>query len=156
MRVDDAALRDRGQCEADEGAEGSAVLRHDLEGRVAAIVVRRQPWSIQASAIAVRVDSVPQSGGGGASTVQLWLAGVRSWFPAASVARTWNVWAPTLSPVRSTGEVQAANAAASSLHSKVDGFSLAENAKDALVLIVVAGGPESIVVCGASCQPARP
>ncbi len=33
------------------------------------------------------------------STVQVKLAGVGSVFPAPSVARTWNVWAPSVRPV---------------------------------------------------------
>ncbi len=37
-------------------------------------------------------------GGGGAVTVQAWLAGVGSTFPATSIARTWNVWLPTARP----------------------------------------------------------
>ena len=33
------------------------------------------------------------------STVQVWLAGVASVFPAGSVARTWKVWLPAVKPV---------------------------------------------------------
>jgi hypothetical protein len=45
------------------------------------------------------------------------------------------------------GEVHEANALPSSEHTKELG-SFAENARIALVLWVVAGGPELIVVCG--------
>jgi hypothetical protein len=105
------------------------------------------PWSIQLSAFAVSVCVEPQFGG--AWIVQEWVAGVASVFPAASLARTLNWCVPTASPVRSRGDVHAANGALSSEHSKVEPDSLEENVKLALVLVVVAAGPEPIVVSGA-------
>jgi hypothetical protein len=51
--------------------------------------------------------------------------------------------------VYSFGELQAVNGALSSEHSNVESCSFAENLKLALVLTVVASGPESTVVCGA-------
>ena len=33
------------------------------------------------------------------SIVHVWLAAVRSVFPAGSIARTWNVWLPAVKPV---------------------------------------------------------
>ena len=80
--------------------------------------------------------------------VQVWVAGVASVLPAGSVARTRKVCAPRARPVRSRGLVQAANGAASSEHSNVEPASVAEKAKVALVLCVVAGGADVIVVFG--------
>ena len=77
------------------------------------------------------------------------LAGVRSVLPAASVARTWKVCEPTARPEYALGDVQAANAAASSLHSNVEGVSDEEKENEALVSVVVAGGCAVIVVSGA-------
>jgi hypothetical protein len=51
--------------------------------------------------------------------------------------------------VYSAGEVQASYAAPSSEHSKVEPASLEEKVRVALVLVVVASGPEPIVVSGA-------
>jgi hypothetical protein len=63
-----------------------------------------------------------------------------------SVARTWKLSAPGASPVYPLGEPQAANAARSREHWKLEPASLAENLKAAPVLLVSAGGPKSIVV----------
>jgi hypothetical protein len=63
---------------------------------------------------------------------------------------------PTASPAYWRGELQAANAAPSSEHSKLKPASFAENEKDALVLVVVAGGAESIVVSGATLSIVQP
>jgi hypothetical protein len=67
--------------------------------------------------------------------------------PAESVATTWNSWPLTARPVYCRGEVHGPNAAPSSEHANVLA-SFAENARIALVLCVVAGGPELIMVCG--------
>ena len=83
------------------------------------------------------------------TTDHAYSAGDASVFPAASVAWTANVCGPTSNPVRSTGDVHAANAAASNEHSNVAPASLAENTNVAVVLVVEAAGPERTVVFGA-------
>ena len=57
--------------------------------------------------------------GGIVSTVNVRVAGVGSTLPAASRARTANVYSPSASAPRLCGDVHAANAAASSRHSNV-------------------------------------
>jgi hypothetical protein len=84
-----------------------------------------------------------------ARTVQVRLAAEASVFPAESVALTWKVCEPTVSELYSLGELQAPQAPESSLHSKLEPLSLAEKPKLAAVAVVVAGGPERIVVLGA-------
>jgi hypothetical protein len=54
---------------------------------------------------------------GGGAIVQPWLAGVASTLPAASTARTSNVWPPTARPESDRGLVQTAYAAPSTRHS---------------------------------------
>ena len=82
------------------------------------------------------------------STVNERLAGVGSTLPAASHARTSNVYAPSASAEVVCGETQVANAAAPTRHSKVDAGSL-ENANVGVESLVGPLGPESIVVSGA-------
>src|SRR4051794_8611458 len=65
--------------------------------------------------------------GGPVSTVKLRLAEVGSRLPAGSVARTSNVWAPSLSALIVVGELQAAKLSVSTRHSKLDADSLDEN-----------------------------
>ncbi len=62
--------------------------------------------------------------------------------PAASIARTEKVCSPSGRSPIDCGDVQAAKAAPSSLHSNFEPVSLEENVKE--------GGPPSIVVCGAA------
>ncbi len=69
--------------------------------------------------------------------------------PASSVARTWKVCAPSPRPVSVCGEAHAANAPASSAHSKLVPPSADEKAKVAPVALVSAPGPESTVAVGA-------
>jgi hypothetical protein len=82
--------------------------------------------------------------------VQVRLAGVASVFPAASVARTWNVCEPTASPEYAAGDVQAANAPPSSAHANDEPPSLDVNDNVAPCANVVAAGALVIVVSGAS------
>ena len=84
------------------------------------------------------------------STVQPWIAGVGSTLPAASFARTANVWGPFARALRVAGEVQAAKVAASWEHSKVLPASVLVKAKVAEALLVSAGGLVVIVVSGAA------
>jgi hypothetical protein len=88
--------------------------------------------------------------GAAVSIVQLWIAGVPSGLPAASLARTWNWWAPAARLVYCRGDEQAVKVAPSSEHSNVEPASLAEKEKLALVLDVSAGGAAPIVVSGAA------
>jgi hypothetical protein len=67
--------------------------------------------------------------------------------PAASVAWTWNVWLPSPSPLRAAGELQAANAPASTAHWKVAPASEL-NAKVALELVLGFDGVEVIETLG--------
>ena len=89
------------------------------------------------------------------STVHAHCAGVASTLPVRSRARTANECAASARPRYSSGEGQALNAAPLSEHSKVPG-SVEETAKPADVLPVRAGGPESIVVSGASASGGGP
>src|SRR5262249_23238521 len=84
-----------------------------------------------------------------ALTVHVYVSGVASVLPAASVARTWKVWLPLARPVYDTPLVHDVNAALSSLHSNVARHSLAWNVNAAVVLVEVDGGYVSIVVSGA-------
>src|SRR3954449_8012092 len=86
--------------------------------------------------------------GGGACTVHVRDAGDASTLPAASVARTSNVCAPTASPLKSRGDVHAPHTPPSSRHSNV-AASLAPNVKLAVVAVTVPDGPPVIVVSGA-------
>jgi hypothetical protein len=79
------------------------------------------------------------------STVIARLAGLMSVLPAAYVARTSKVWAPSVSAAVVCGEVQAAKGAASTRHWKLEPGSL----EIAYVGVLSVVGPESIVVCGA-------
>jgi hypothetical protein len=89
-------------------------------------------------------------GGGGAPvTSQFQLAGAWSTLPAMSVLRTLNECGPTARDVYDVAEVQAEKTAPSREQAKLLG-SDAENVNVAVVLSVVAGGPESIVVSGAT------
>ena len=81
-------------------------------------------------------------------TVQVAEAGVASVRPPA-VARAWNVYAPSARPVYAFGDEHAANASASSLHSKVEPAWVDVNENDALVLYVGVEGCAVIVVSGA-------
>jgi hypothetical protein len=78
--------------------------------------------------------------------VNVWVAGVGSGLPAASVATTSNVCEPSASVPRSRGDVHAANGPPSSRHWKVEPASFDEN-RNGLgpASIVVSGGVVSIV-----------
>ena len=84
-------------------------------------------------------------------TVNVCAAGVASVLPAASVARTWKVCEPSARAAVVRGDVHAANAAASTLHSNVDPASVAPKAKvgvvslvgEAIGVSVVSGGVRS-------------
>jgi hypothetical protein len=73
-------------------------------------------------------------------------SGVGSWFPAASVARTANVWPVGARFEYDAGLEHAANAAPSSEHWNVDAGSVEVNENCAVVDVVVSGGPSVIVV----------
>src|SRR5438552_279875 len=77
-------------------------------------------------------------------------AGVASTFPAASRARTSNVWLATARPEYACGDVHALHAAPSNRHSNAAPVSLALNANDAEVEVVVPDGPDESVVSGAA------
>src|SRR6266513_369974 len=83
------------------------------------------------------------------STVQVWLAGVASVFPAGSVARTSRVWLPSPSAPVVSGLVQELQLPPSIRHSNVEPGSLALNANAGVVSFEGLGGPPSIVVFGA-------
>src|SRR5918998_2191183 len=87
--------------------------------------------------------------GAAVSTVIIRLAGLVSVLPAASVARTSNVCAPSENAPVVCGEVHAAKAAASTRHWKLAPASL-ENPNVGVESPVSPVGPESIVVCGAA------
>lgn len=82
------------------------------------------------------------------ATLQVCVAAVASVFPAASVPQTLKVWDPIDNPVYVWGEVHAVREAPSRLHWNVELASLEVKAKEALVDVDVAGGPDVIVVSG--------
>ena len=92
------------------------------------------------------------SGGIGATTVHSWRSGVASTLPAASRARTRNVWSPRASAVTVWGEVQPVNETPSSEHSNVAPASSAEKVNVAVVASVGEAGPVSIDVSGATAS----
>src|ERR671914_763962 len=87
--------------------------------------------------------------GAAVSTVIVRLAGLVSVLPAASVARTSNVCAPSDNAPVVYGEVQAVKAAVSTRHWKPAPASL-ENPNVGVESFVSPVGPESIDVCGAA------
>src|SRR4051812_49047252 len=82
-------------------------------------------------------------------TVQVHVAAVASVLPAASVARTAKEWAPWPT-VSVRGDEQEANGPPSRLHSNVEPASVAVKAKSAAVFAVGSGGPEVMLVPGAT------
>ena len=96
--------------------------------------------------------------GGVMSRVKLCVAGVGSTFPAASVARTLNVWSPSASTPGENGDAQVAYWPSSSLHSNVEPSSV-DVKRNGLGpdVIVVSGGVVSTVKArdAAPTLPAR-
>ena len=86
---------------------------------------------------------------GRATTRHAWVAGDGSALPAASTARTRNVWSPSASAGYWTAESHGSNAPPSSAHSNVVPVSEAVNVRFASGLPVTAGGPNVTVVSGA-------
>ena len=82
------------------------------------------------------------------STVNDRLAGEASVLPAASVARTSNVCAPSDSAPVVNGEEQDANAAASTRHSNVEPASVAVKENVGVLSLVGPDGPAVMVVSG--------
>jgi hypothetical protein len=91
---------------------------------------------------------VTWTGPAGGSIVQLQAGGLGSTLPARSIARATKRWVPTPRPLKTGAAVQAVNDPPSSEHSNVAG-SFADSVKDAVVLVVLVGGPETIFVVGA-------
>src|SRR5918992_2265759 len=94
-------------------------------------------------------SSVVFGGGGGATIVQVWTAGVWSTLPARSVARTRSVCWASDRPVSSCGDSQSAYGPLSSEHSKRSTASSALSEKVAVVSIVGEAGPDRISGTGA-------
>src|SRR5205085_10705674 len=86
-----------------------------------------------------------RGGGTIVAIVQVFVAGVWSTFPAASLARTAKVCVPAASPEKLVGEGQAAKAAESSEQAKLEPASLDVKLKLALEELGE-GAPEVIVV----------
>lgn len=82
------------------------------------------------------------------SIAQVYGAGEASTFPAASFARTQNVWDPSASPVRSRGLAHAVQAPVSSLQSNVAPTSFDEKLKLALAVFERTGGVAVKLVSG--------
>src|SRR5206468_10899506 len=88
--------------------------------------------------------------GGVRSTVQVWLAGVASVLPAASVARTSKVWLPAVRAGEiDSGLVQELQLPVSMRHSKLEPLSSELKLKLGVVLLDGSDGFESMVVFGA-------
>src|SRR5438876_293666 len=68
--------------------------------------------------------------------------------PAASIARTWNLWWPSVRPVGVHCDEQADQGAASTLHWKVEPGSEEENANPSPGEVENGPGPASMVVSG--------
>jgi len=110
------------------------------------LVSRRTPVAPSAGVVLSTVGAV-------ASTVQVWLAGLLSVLPAASVTRTSKVYSPSVRLAYSLGEEQALNEPGVSpclvsLHSKVELSSEEEKAKLAED-VLTPDGAESMLVFGA-------
>jgi hypothetical protein len=82
------------------------------------------------------------------SIVHVFEAGVASTFPAASMARTWNVWLPAESPLKLWPLVQGPNAPASSAHWNVEPDSLDANWNAAVDWFVGSFGAAVMLVSG--------
>src|SRR4051794_2630348 len=95
------------------------------------------------------VGAVIATVGGPRSIDHVWLAGVASLFPAASVARTSKVWLPSASAAVVCGLVQALQLPPSTRHSNVEPASDEWNVNAGVAVLSSAGGAESIVVSGA-------
>ena len=87
-------------------------------------------------------------------TIHVLEAGVASVLPAASVARTENVWLPFTRTEYDAGELHVAKAAPSRLQANVEPVSLELNVKEALAVVTVPVGPPVIVVSGGVVSPA--
>ena len=86
--------------------------------------------------------------GGVVSTVNARLAGDASVFPAASVARTSKVCAPSASTADVNGVAHEANTPESTRHSNVEPDSVAVNENVGVLSLVAPDGPAVIVVSG--------
>jgi hypothetical protein len=89
--------------------------------------------------------------GGDVSTVNVRVAGVWSWLPAASSARKVAVWGPSVRAVKVFGEVQSTKEPESIRHwiLAVSPAGLPANVNAAWFVLMVPVGPELIVVSGA-------
>ena len=92
----------------------------------------------------------PVFGGGGSTTVQVWRAAVSSVLPAASVATASTVCVPGSRSVRTSGELQPANAPPSTEHSNVSSVGRLWMSVPAIVMLagvpsIVVAGPETVV-----------
>src|SRR4249919_4196591 len=96
------------------------------------------------------VGKVTTEAGAVVSIVQVKLAGDASVLPAASVARTWKVCEPWLSPVWLLGELQADQPPPSSWHSKVEPPSEELKEKSGAAELLGSLGCAVIVVFGAA------
>src|SRR5687768_7634987 len=87
--------------------------------------------------------------------VQVRVAGERSAFPAASLARTLKVCCPSASPSYVLGDAHVVKDPASSWHSNVEPASLEVNSKAASAVVTTPLGPAVMVVSGgdASAEP---
>jgi hypothetical protein len=88
--------------------------------------------------------------GADASTVQVNVAGLVSVFPAASLARTLNVWEPSATLVYVVALVQVEKPPPSSSHSKVEPASLDTNEKVGELSLLGSLGEAVMVVFGAA------
>ena len=91
--------------------------------------------------------------GGVVSTVNDRLAGVGSVLPAASVARTSNVCAPSASTAVVNGVLHEPQAPPSTRHANVEPVSVAVNENVGVLSVVVPVGPAVIVVSGGVVSP---
>src|ERR671934_2817108 len=95
------------------------------------------------------VGAVSDTVGGPVSSDQVYEAGVPSELPAASVARTSNVWLPSASAAVVCGLEHGAQLPASTRHSNVEPLSLELNPNVGVASLSSAGGCESMLVSGA-------
>jgi hypothetical protein len=143
----------------------SVVVVHGLL-HAAHVVESTRHWNVDALSLAVKakvgvasfvgplgpepidVSGAVMSGGGAVLTVNERLAGDASAFPAASVARTETLCAPSLSALVVHALVHVAQDPASTRHANVEPGSVAVNAKVGVLSLVVPDGPDVMLVSG--------
>ena len=133
----------------EQSAKGSESIRH----WIFAVSEAGVPEKVKVAWLVVMVPVGPESivvSGAVVSTVKVLVAGVASWFPAASSALKVAVWGPSERPVKVLGDEQSAKGSESIRHwiFAVSEAGVPEKVKVAWLVVMVPVGPESIWVSG--------